>query len=76
MKDTLLYLLTQLVDHPEELTIDEQAEGERVLLTIHAHAEDMGKIIGKQGRIIRSLRDVIKILAAKQNAYVDVILAE
>ena len=76
MKDTLLYIVTQLVDHPEDLTIDEQTEDQRTLLTIHAHAHDMGKIIGKQGRIIRAIRDLIKLLAAKHNVYVDVVLAE
>jgi predicted RNA-binding protein YlqC (UPF0109 family) len=47
-----------------------------MLLTIHAHQEDYGKIIGKSGRIIKALRDLMKLMATKQNCYVDVILAE
>jgi uncharacterized protein len=76
MKDTLLFLLQSIVDHPDDITVDETQEDSRVLLTIHANAEDIGKIIGKNGRIIKALRDLIKLIATKQNSYVDVILAE
>lgn len=77
MKDTLLFLLQHLVDHPEDLTVDETTQAEaHIVLTIHAHTDDMGKIIGKQGRIIKALRDIIKVIATKQNQYVDVVLAE
>ena len=76
MKDTLLYLLTRIVDHPDDIVIDEEVSEDRTTLTIHANQEDLGKIIGKSGRIIRSLRDLIKLMAAKQGIYVDVILAE
>ncbi|MBI3577589.1 KH domain-containing protein [Candidatus Gottesmanbacteria bacterium] len=76
MKDTLLYLLTALVDHADALVIDEQpAEGGTVYV-VHAHAEDMGKIIGKSGRIIRAIRDLVKLMATKKGMYVDVELAE
>lgn len=76
MKDTLIYLLTNIADHPDDIVVDEQTTEGRTVLTIHANVEDMGKIIGKSGRIIRSLRDLIKLMAAKQNLYVDVVLAE
>lgn len=76
MKDTLLFLLSQIVDHPGDITVDETNDGGKILLTIHAHTEDMGKIIGKQGRIIKAIRDLIKLMATKHNAYVDVALAE
>ena len=76
MKDTLQYLAAQLVDHPEEVTVEESGEEDRTILTLHVHPEDMGKIIGKSGRIIKALRDLIKLIAAKHNAYVDVVLAE
>lgn len=77
MKDTLLYLLQSIIDHPDSLSIEETIEDEgHSVLTIHAHGEDMGKIIGKGGRIIRAIRDLIKLIAMKQNVYVDVVLAE
>lgn len=77
MKDFALYLLSQIVDNPEAIQVDEQetAEG-AVTLTITVAKEDMGRVIGKEGKIIRSIRDLIKILAVKQNKHVDVVLAE
>jgi predicted RNA-binding protein YlqC (UPF0109 family) len=76
MKDTLLYILKAIVDHPGDITVDEDVSEDKTTLTIHSNQEDLGKIIGKSGRIIRSLRDLIKLMAAKQGIYVDVILAE
>ncbi|MEK7119085.1 MAG: KH domain-containing protein [Patescibacteria group bacterium] len=76
MKDTLHFLLTSIVDHPDDIVIDENTDSERTMLTIHVHPEDMGKVIGKSGRIIRALRDLIKLIAAKHNVYADVEVAE
>lgn len=76
MKDTLLFLLQSIVDHPDDIAVTETLDESRVLLTIRAHEEDIGKIIGKSGRIIKALRDLIKLIATKENAYVDVVLAE
>ena len=76
MKDTLLYILQHIVDHPEAIVIDEVVEGDRTIYVIHAHREDMGKIIGKKGRVIMALRDLIKIIATKQKVFADVEIAE
>lgn len=76
MKDTLIFLVSQIVDHPEEVTVEEKQDGETLVLTIHVHPEDMGKVIGKSGRIIRALRDLIKVIATKRNQFVDVALFE
>lgn len=76
MKDTLLYILSHIVDHPEEIVIDEVIEGDRTIYVIHAHVDDMGKIIGKKGRVIMALRDLIKIIATKQKVFADVEIAE
>ena len=76
MKDTLVYILEHLVDHPEAIVVEEVAQEAGMTLRVQAHQDDMGKIIGKSGRIIRAIRDLIKIIAAKHNTYVDVVLAE
>ena len=76
MKDTLLFLLSNLVEKTEALHIDEETTEGKTILVIHAAQEDIGKIIGKHGRIIRALRDLIKVIAMKQNAYVDIVIAE
>lgn len=76
MKDTLHYFVTFLVDHPEDLQIEERQDQDATILIIHANQEDIGKIIGKSGRIIRALRDLMKVIAAKRNIYVDVEIHE
>ncbi len=76
MKDTLLFLLGKIVEHPEDLSVEEINENSKCILTIHAHQEDLGKIIGKSGRIIKALRDLIKLMATKENSYVDIMIAE
>lgn len=76
MKDTLLYILTHIVDHPESIIIEEQQDQERMIYLLTVHPEDMGKVIGKQGRIIRALRDLLKLMAAKEHAYADIVLKE
>lgn len=76
MKDTLIFLVSNIVDHPDDIVVEVKKEETRDILVLHVHPDDMGKIIGKQGRIIRALRDLIKLMAAKQNAYVDIELFE
>lgn len=76
MKDTLDFLIRSLVDHPDDIVIDERVDGEATILTIHTHPDDIGKVIGKSGRIIRALRDLMKVIAAKRNIYVDIEIAE
>lgn len=76
MKDTLQYLVRAITDHPDDVTIEERQDGDATILTIHSHPDDIGKIIGRSGRIIRALRDLMKIIAAKRNMFVDVEIAE
>ena len=76
MKDTLVYLLKSIVENPDDIVVDEVVEETKTLLTVHANQADIGKIIGKQGRIIRALRDLVKLIAAKHNVYVDIVIAE
>lgn len=76
MKDTLLFILSHLVDHPDDLSVEELKQESKTVFQIQANAEDKGKIIGKNGRIIKAVRDMMKLMATKQNAYVDVTLAE
>lgn len=76
MKETLLYMLQQIVDHPDDIEIEEVGEGDRTVYVIHANPEDMGKIIGKKGRIIMAIRDLIKIIATKHKVFADIEIAE
>ncbi len=67
MKDFLVYVLSQFLDHKEKIKVDEQIiDSNYYQYIISSDKEDMGKIIGKQGKIIQALRNVIKILAIKK----------
>lgn len=67
MNDFLKYLVSQIVDHPEEITIEERPFGDSMnQYIIKCNSEDTGKIIGKSGKIIQAIRNVSKILAIKE----------
>lgn len=75
MKDLLEYLAKSLVDNPDDVSI-EVIEGERsVILQLKVHPDDIGKVIGKQGRIANALRTLVKAAATKQgkNAIVEIL---
>ena len=77
MKEFLEYLVTQIVDRPEAVVIDEKIDNLGIInLEITVAPEDMGKVIGKAGRIIKALRDLVRILAVKRNLRVNVVLQE
>lgn len=76
MKKALEYIVSSIVDHPEKVTIEEQEQDGIINFTIKVESSDMGKIIGKNGRIIRAIRNVMKIPAIKQNKKINVTLAD
>ncbi|MDI3540566.1 hypothetical protein H0A61_02239 [Koleobacter methoxysyntrophicus] len=66
MKDLVEILAKALVDHPEEVQVN-QVEGEQsIILELRVSQEDMGKVIGKQGRIAKAIRTLVKAAAAKE----------
>ena len=72
MKELVEVIAKALVEHPEEVTVTEKEEGKHVTLELHGAATDMGKGIGKQGRIAKAIRAVVKAASAKENKKVDV----
>lgn len=75
MIDLLKYILANIVSHPQDLNIEEIKQDELYTYKIKARDEDNGKIIGKQGKIIQSLRNICKILAIKQAKQIRIELA-
>ncbi len=72
MKDLVEYMAKALVDHPEAVQVS-QVEGERsLILELRVAPDDMGKVIGKQGRIAKALRTVVKAAATKEGKMVHV----
>ena len=71
MKELLLYIARSLVDHPDQVSVTE-LEGEETVLELRVSQEDMGKVIGRQGRIAREIRAVVKAVAQRQGKKVSV----
>ena len=65
MKELLEFLARSLVDHPEEVRVEKIESDNGVVLRLSVAKEDVGKVIGKQGRIARALRTVVKASAVK-----------
>ena len=67
MKELLETIARALVDYPEEVSVNE-VEGEKsLILELKVSKDDMGKVIGKQGRIAKAIRTVVKAAAVKDN---------
>ena len=67
MKELVEYIAKALVDHPDQVKVEE-VQGERsVVLELSVAPEDVGKVIGKQGRIAKALRTVVGAAAMKEN---------
>jgi predicted RNA-binding protein YlqC (UPF0109 family) len=71
MKELLLYMAQNLVDHPEAVSVTEIA-GEETVLELRVAPEDMGKVIGRQGRIAKEIRTIMKSVAQRKGERVNV----
>ena len=58
MKELVEVVAKALVDNPDEVVVTEKTEGKNIVLELHVAASDMGKVIGKQGRIAKAIRSV------------------
>ena len=65
MRELVEVFAQSLVDHPEEVTVQETEKDNEILLELKVAQEDMGKVIGKQGRIAKAIRAVVKAAASK-----------
>lgn len=76
MKDTLLYIVTSIVEFPDKVSVAEEETDGVINFTVTVSKDDMGKIIGKNGKVIRSIRNVLKIPAIKNNKKIFITLSE
>ncbi len=72
MRELVEVIAKALVDNPDEVVVTERKEGKNVIIELHVAQSDMGKVIGKQGRIAKSIRTVVKAAASGDNSRVDV----
>ena len=75
-KDFLEYVVTTLVDHPEDVKIDRKVDEMGVLLTLNLHKEDMGQIIGREGSTVKAIRTLLRIIGLKNHARVNLKIEE
>lgn len=76
MKDTLTYIIKAIVEKEDRVEVTEEEQDGVINLTINVDPEDMGKVIGKQGKVIKAIRNVMRIPAMKQNKKIYISLAD
>ena len=67
MKEIVEIIAKALVDHPDQVVVEEKDEERMTGFELHVAQEDMGKVIGKQGRIAKAMRTVVKAAATREN---------
>ena len=65
MKELVELIAKSLVDYPDEVVVKETIDGDTITIELNVAGDDMGKVIGKQGRIAKSIRTVVKAAASK-----------
>ena len=76
MKELVEVIAKALVDDPDSVAVSERQDGRTTVIEVRVADSDMGKVIGKQGRIAKAIRSVVKAAAAKEDkkVFVDFIL--
>ena len=72
MKELVEVIAKALVDHPDEVSVTEKEDGKHITVELSVASTDMGKVIGKQGRIAKAIRTVVKAASVGDNKRVDV----
>ncbi|MBQ7446861.1 MAG: KH domain-containing protein [Eubacterium sp.] len=67
MQELIAVIAKSLVDNPEEVTVSVREKDHLVVYELHVASADMGKVIGKQGRIAKAIRAVVKAAASREN---------
>jgi predicted RNA-binding protein YlqC (UPF0109 family) len=76
MAELLAYLARELVDEPEAVRVEEEERDGALVLVLHVAPGDVGKVIGRQGRIIRALRTLVRASAVREGRRVLVEVAD
>jgi len=76
MKKALLYIISSIVSEVDKIEIEEKEQDGIIDFMIKVPKVDMGKVIGKNGKVIRAIRNALKIKAIKQNKKINITLTE
>ncbi|MCL2383790.1 MAG: KH domain-containing protein [Oscillospiraceae bacterium] len=72
MKEQLQAIIEAIVSNPESVTVEEKQEGEIIVFEVKVAEADMGKVIGREGRIAKSIRTVMRAVAVKENKKISI----
>lgn len=73
MKELLIFIIQNLVENPDQVSVNERSEdSESVVYEVRVAESDMGKVIGRQGRVVRQVRTLMKAVAQRQGKKVSV----
>ena len=67
MKELVEFIVNNLVDHPDDVSVKEIAGEKTVVFELRVHQEDLGKVIGKQGKTAKAIRTVLSAASVKEN---------
>lgn len=76
MKDLVEYIVKSLVDFPDQVQVRESESGTTIIVELSVADADMGRVIGKSGRVINAIRAILQVLATKQGRRVSLELLE
>ena len=76
MKNLLEFILIHLVEHPDDIVLDETTDDRGLVITINVNPADMGRVIGKQGSVIKAIRTIMRIRGIKEGNRVYVTIAD
>lgn len=65
MKELIEYIARALVDHPEDVRVDEVMGGNSIIYELHVAPSDMGRVIGKRGRVANAMRSLLRVAAVR-----------
>lgn len=74
-RETLEFVVSYLVDFPDEVRVEQDLSGRTIIYDLYVHPDDVGKVIGRNGRIARAIRTVVKAAALREdrNAIVEIV---
>ncbi len=70
MKELLEHIARSLVDHPDEVQVGQTSNGGDLILTLHVATDDVGRVIGKGGKVANAIRALLRMAAARSGQYV------
>jgi predicted RNA-binding protein YlqC (UPF0109 family) len=66
MKEFVEHIARALVDHPDNVRVEVFNEGGQTVIELHVHEDDMGRVIGKDGKVANALRTLLRMMAARE----------